>query len=168
MSNLIWNQLIWLETEGSFEAYQPFLGFSCFLDHHSTETLLTDSPVYRYLPQQRVQTSCFSLLQPLGRVCLTKHEYISGCLLGNDQAVVAEVFHWHQPSPWKTDDGAGRVRNWLPIPGLSAWPREGLGQLFHVLASVKLLWLRDKSLLATRLWKFLAFDPWYFLLSTTY
>lgn len=32
---------------------------------------------------------------------MTKHEDISGCLLGNDQAAVTKVFHWHRLSPWK-------------------------------------------------------------------
>lgn len=69
------------------------LGVFMLLDHGSGETLPTDKPVHRHLPQQQAQTSGFSLHQPLGRISLTKHEDISGCLLGNDQAAVAKVFH---------------------------------------------------------------------------
>lgn len=77
------------------------LGVFMLLDHHSSETLSTDKQLHRHLPQQQAQTSCFSLHQPLGRICVTKHEDISGCLLGNDQAAVTKVFHWHRLSPWK-------------------------------------------------------------------
>lgn len=77
------------------------LGVFMLLDHHSSETLPTDKQLYRHLPQQQAQTSRFSLHQPLGRICVTKHEDISGCLLGNDQAAVTKVFHWHRLSPWK-------------------------------------------------------------------
>lgn len=87
------------------------LGVFMVLDHRSSEALPADEPVYRHLPQHQAQTCCFSLQQPLGRICLTKHEDISGCLLGNDQAAVAKVFHWHRLSPWKADGSPGRVRN---------------------------------------------------------
>ena len=75
------------------------LGVFVLLDHRGGGTLPTDNLVYRHLPQHQAQTSCFSLPQPLGRVCLTKHQDISGCLLGNDQAALAKVCHWHQLSP---------------------------------------------------------------------
>lgn len=75
--------------------------------------------------------SCFSLQQPLGRICLSKHEDISGCVLGNDVAAVAKVLHWHWLSLWEADDSPGRVRNLLPMAALSTWPREELEQFFH-------------------------------------
>lgn len=110
------------------------LGVFILLDHHSSETLTTGNLFYRRLPQQ-AQTSCFSLHQPLGRICLTKHEDISGCLLGNDQAAVAKVFHWHRLSPWKADDSPDMVRSCLPMLGLSirCTSRDGFEQFFHVL-----------------------------------
>lgn len=72
MPNLIWNQLIWLETEGSVEASQPFLGF-----HHSTETRPADSPVCRCLPQHGHRRAAFHFFSLWGgfaslsmRICL--------------------------------------------------------------------------------------------------